>query len=266
MNRFSKIYISLIVITIISQLTGVYILSKNYLNQAHETMYARNMTAAQYVSEWGEMSYYRITQSIWVMGPIALCIVALLFYIFLIWYRDWYGKNTFIYRLLMLPTSRLNIYLSKASAIFLMTLGLVAVQIILLPIGAQILKWTVPIDFRMDMSMQEMIDTFNMLTIIFPRTFTNFIIHYAIGFMVVFVLFTAILFERSFRLKGFILGVLYSAFAGVLLLLPVMITAILQKPFLYPIEYFIVEVILGLIVITMSIWISHYLLNKKITI
>ena len=30
-----------------------------------------------------------------------------------------FGKNTFIYRLLMLPTNRLNIYLAKATTILL---------------------------------------------------------------------------------------------------------------------------------------------------
>ena len=35
-------------------------------------------------------------------------------YVFFIWYRDWLGKYTFAYRLLMLPTTRINIYFAKA--------------------------------------------------------------------------------------------------------------------------------------------------------
>src|SRR5690625_1147142 len=266
LNRFSKIYVTLIVITVVSQLTGAYVLSRQYLNRAHEVMYEQNLTVAQYVSDWGEMSFYHITQSLWFMGPIALCIVALLFYIFLIWYRDWYGKNTFIYRLLMLPTNRLNIYLAKASAIFVMTLGLVALQIILLPIESQIFKWAVPIDFRMDMSMNEMISTFNYLAILFSNTFTNFIIHYGIGFMVVLILSTAIMFERSFRLKGIILGILYSVFSYAILILPRIITTLREKPFLFPMEYFVLEVILSLLVVVSSLSISHYLLKSRITV
>lgn len=266
LNRFIKIYASLVAITVISQLTGVYVLSKQYLARAHETMYEQSITAAQYVYDWGEMSFHYITGTLWVMGPIALGMVALLFYIFLIWYRDWYGKNAFIYRLLMLPTSRLNVYLAKATSIFLMTLGLVAIQLILLPIGSQILKWTVPIELRMDMTIQEIIGTFNYLAILFPNTFTDFAIHYAIGFMSVFILFTAILFERSYKLKGIIFGGLYVVFAVCLFLLPMIITVIRERLFLYPMEYFIIEVVLGLVVIAMSIWISHYLLRKKVTV
>ena len=47
------------------------------------------------------------------MGPIALCVVVLIIYVFFIWYRDWLGKNTFIYRLLMLPTARIQCLFSK---------------------------------------------------------------------------------------------------------------------------------------------------------
>ena len=50
----------------------------------------------------------------WFLGPIALCIAALIIYVFFIWYRDWLGKNTFAYRLLMLPTDS-NEYLFSES-------------------------------------------------------------------------------------------------------------------------------------------------------
>src|SRR5699024_8235314 len=117
LNRFIKLYAILIAITIISQISGVIVISRQYLNHAHETIFEESMSQADYLLQYGTMSFQRITQSIWVMGPIALCIVALLFYVFLIWYRDWFGKNTFIYRLLMLPTARLNVYLAKATTI-----------------------------------------------------------------------------------------------------------------------------------------------------
>ena len=67
---------------------------------------------------------------LWARLP--LCIVALIFYCFIIWYRDWFGKNTFAYRLLMLPTSRLNLYIAKATTILLFILGLLADTVIAL--------------------------------------------------------------------------------------------------------------------------------------
>src|SRR5690625_850564 len=114
-NRFFKIYAALITITVISQITGVIVMSRNYVSQANRTMYDLGLSQTTFIEQYGSMSFYRIADTIWVMGPIALCIVALIFYIFLIWYRDWFGKNTFIYRLLILPTERINIFLDRKS-------------------------------------------------------------------------------------------------------------------------------------------------------
>lgn len=265
-NRFFKIYAALIAITVVSQISGVIAISKNYLNQANHAIYEQGLSQATFIEQYGTMSFYRIAQTIWVMGPVALCIAALIFYIFLIWYRDWFGKNTFIYRLLMLPTARMNIFFAKATTIYLMVLGLVALQILLLPIDSVILKWLVPLEFRTDLSIDQMIGAFNYLAIIFPYNFFDFSIHYAIGFMSVFVLFTAILFERSFGIKGIILGVIYCVFALLILISPGILTIIYEKPFLYPREYFVLEVLLCSIVVAASIMVSRFLLTRKINV
>lgn len=266
LNRFIKIYGALMAITIVSQIIGVIVISKGYLKQANDMIYNNGLSQDTFIEQFGSMSFHNITQSTWVQGPIALCIAALMFYIFLIWYRDWFGKNTFIYRLLMLPTARLNIYFAKATTIFLMVFGLVSLQLLLLPVENIVLKWMVPIEFRTDMIFSEIIETFNYLAILFPPSFIDFSIHYIIGFTAVFVLFTAILFERSYGVKGFVFGILYTAIVQIFMLTPVIITMILEKVFLYPLEYFLVEVVLGLIVLVASIMTSRFLLNKKITV
>src|SRR5690625_5283950 len=208
-NRFFKIYAALIAITVISQVIGIIIMSRNYMTHANQVMYEQGLSQTVFIEQYGSMSFYRVAESIWVMGPTTLCIVALLFYVFLIWYRDWFGKNTFIYRLLMLPTERINILFAKATTIFLMVLGLVALQIFLLPIDSAIMKWLVPLDYRIDLSIDQMIGAFHYLAIIFPYYFFDFVIHYAIGFMFVFVLFTVIFFVCRFGIKGIILVELY---------------------------------------------------------
>lgn len=266
LNRFIKIYGALMAITIVSQMTGVIVISKGYLKQANDMIYNNGLSQATFIEQFGTMSFDNITQSIWIQAPIVLCIAALMFYIFLIWYRDWFGKNTFVYRLFMLPTARMNIYFAKATTIFLMVLGLISLQLLLLPVENIVLKWMVPVEFRTDMIFSEIIETFNYLTLLFPPTFTDFIIHYLTGFMVVFVLFTAILFERSYGVKGFAFGVIYSAVAQAIMLMPMIITVILGRVLLYPLEYFILEVILGLIVLGVSIMTSRFLLNKRITV
>src|SRR5690625_925382 len=208
-GRFFKLYLILIIITIISQITGVIIISNQYVNRANDFIYRQGMSIEQFITEDGLMSMLQVTLSLWFMGPIAICIVALIFYTFFIWYRDWFAKNTFIYRLFMLPTARLNVYLAKATSIFLMVFGLIALQLLLIPLLSTILKWIVPREFRLDMTVNEIIDSFPYLQVLLPQSFMEFMIHYGIGFMVVFIVFTAILFERSFRWKGILLGAVY---------------------------------------------------------
>lgn len=266
LNRFMKIYLGLMGVTILSQLIGAYVVPKQYLNHAQETMVINSLTETEYVNNFGSLSLFDITQSGWVMGPIALCIVALIFYSFLIWYRDWFGKNTFIYRLLTLPTNRINLYFAKATAILLMTLGLVSLQLILFPLMDRILKWTVPDVFITNLSIHEAVSTFNYLSILFPPTFIDFVIHYGLGLLFIFVLFTALLLERSFGIRGIVLGISYCAFSLAIVLAPLIATVMLEKTFLYPIEYFFLELFLCIGLTVLSIILSHYLLQRKVTV
>ncbi|MEN1968147.1 hypothetical protein WMZ97_08730 [Lentibacillus sp. N15] len=265
-DRFAKLYLTLIMVTIAMQFIGVIINANSYLRMANYSIHEHHMSTEAFLRDYGRMSFEQISNSLWFAAPIALSIAALIFYCFLIWYRDWFGKNTFIYRLLMLPTARLNIYLSKATSIFLMVLGLISLQLILLPLEHRLMQFIVPFSLRTDYSLHEMVLSFRYLEVLYPNTFTEFILHYGLGFMVVFVLFTVIMFERSYRWKGMVFGVLYGIFTMCLFLAPVILVFILENEYLYPMELLILEVILGLAVIAISIWVSHYLLKNKITV
>ena len=81
-----------------------------------------------------------------------------------------------------------------------------------------------------------------------------------------FVLYTAILFERSYRLKGAVLGIIYAASAVIIFLLPEIITTILGRDYLYPIELLIVHAVLWAMITALSLWVSNYLINKKVTV
>lgn len=265
-NRIAKIYFVLLAIVLISQIVGVVISSKSYLNEANRMIYKESMPKAEYLSQYGPMSLNQVLSSIWFLGPMALCVALVAFYIFLIWYRDWFGKNTFIYRLLMLPTARLNVFLAKITTILLMTFGFAAFQLILYPIEGTILKWMVPKEFRLDLGVYELIGSNRFLQIIFPNSFIEFILYYGAGFAAVTILFTAIMFERSYRIKGVVLGIGYSILAVVLFFVPIIIQEFLQNYYLYPSELLILETVMGVIVTFCSIWTSNYLLKKKIRV
>ncbi|MCF3944809.1 hypothetical protein [Oceanobacillus alkalisoli] len=270
LGRFIKVYFILAGITVASQLIGMALIANDYLEMFNEEVYTNGTSIELFVEYYGEISLLNLQYSQWFNLPITFAVAVLIIYSFFIWYRDWLGKNTFIYRLLMLPTARINIYLAKASAIFLMVLGLVALQVVLLNVESSMLKWMVPANLRADLGIMESIGGLHsggsMLAVIIPTSFIQFLIHYGVGFMVVFILFTAILFERSYRFKGIAYGVGYAIVAFVVFFAPFVVEIIFGRNYLFPTELFILEGILWIVVTGSSIWVSNYLLNKKVTV
>lgn len=265
-NRCAKLYFSLIGLTIVSQLIAVFIESRTYINQLNEAVYQNKIPKAQFLSDTGEMSMFWVINSSLFLLPILICITAVLFYSFYIWYVEWMGKNTFIYRLLMLPTSRMTVFWSKVTTIALMIFGLVSIQLILLLVESQLLKLLVTSDIRLDLSLQQLSELSYYLSLFMPQSFLSFIIYYGTGFILLFLTYTTILFERSFRLKGIIMGIGFSIILFLVFLSPVIANDIVGLNWLYPNEIIITEIILGLLVIALSSWMSHYLLNKKVTV
>ncbi|MFE4133292.1 hypothetical protein [Peribacillus sp. YIM B13482] len=264
-NRFSKIYISLLLITLVSQFAGVIIGTKSLLNDASKIMSDEKLSEVAYISKYLGIDFTDIANTLWFIGPIALSAVALIFYIFLIWYRDWFGKNTFIYRLLMLPTSRLSIYLSKATAIFLMVLGLIAFQIIILPMENALFNSYVPESLLNEMSTYGITKFIPILSLIIPSSFTQFLLSYGIGLMIMSILFTAIMFERSFRIKGIILGLVYVGISAAVFLTPVFVMES-GTFYFYPNEILGLQLALGIILTGLSIWLGSWLLKNRVTV
>ena len=265
LNRFWNFYLILIGITVVLQLTGVIVLSKKYIAQANQIMYENALSPAQFLEQYNSIPLYeQIISSWWIVGPVMICVVTLVIYVFFIWYRDWLGKNTFIYRLLMLPTTRMNLYFSKITTIMLMVFGLVAVQILLLMIENQIIQSIVPADLRLDLSIWEF-PRVEWLSMLIPRTFTEWIIYYSIGFMAVCVVFTAVLFERSFRWKGIILAIIYAVLSVLVFISPLFVHNSLDGYFYFT-ELLGLEIVAWLIVTTGAIGTGHYLLKNKIRV
>ncbi|WP_449538009.1 hypothetical protein [Ferdinandcohnia sp. Marseille-Q9671] len=263
--RFFKLYLVLIGITILFQVVGAFFEARRYVARANRAIYEDLMSKTDFIASYGKMSFYNFSQSGWFMGPVVICGVTLLIYVFFIWYRDWLGKNTFSYRLLVLPTSRLNIYLAKATTIAIFVFGLVAVQLLLIPVEIQVLEWMTPDEFYLDFPVSQ-ISSVYFLSILYPKTLLDFILLYGTGLIAVCVVFTAILFERSFRLKGIFIGILYIAVSLFLFLAPVLANEFMFGNYFYPYELFYMEIGAGLLVLAGAIWIGNYLLNRKIRV
>lgn len=267
LNRFIKLYIALMITIIVIQITGTIVETKKYMVLVNNNVYKNGMSEQAFFEMYSPFNFIEVVYSLWILGPIALGVALLLIYVFFIWYRDWFAKNTFIYRLFMLPTSRMNIFFAKAVMIMLTVLGLVGLQIVLLFIETKIVQWTIPKSFRIDVTISEITSGVYHLSYILPGSFTEFVIHYALGFAFLVVIFTAILFERSFKLKGLLLGIVYVICMLGLFILPFIIQLIIFDTFyLYPAEMFFVELFIWIFVTVCSLFISRYLLNHKVTV
>lgn len=266
-NRIAKLFGVLLAIIVVSQITGVIMQSRRYLRDATLMMQEKKMSLTQFIGEFGHLSMMDIMNSYWFMVPIVLSISAVAIYIFIIWYRDWFGKNTFIYRLLMLPTARLNVFWAKLTTIMLITLGFVGLQLILMPVEGLILKWMVPIDFRLDMALPGILMNVREFLILTPYYFEDFLINYGGGLLAVTVVFTAVILERCFRWKGIVAGFIYGVAMVFVFLAPILMQEIfLGVDFFYPIELIGLEMLMGMIVFIVSVLLSGWLLKNKIRV
>jgi hypothetical protein len=266
-TRFGKFYAVLLLITLISQLTGVVLYANHYMDNAHMSMVRNSLSLAEYALQSGMAHFeYYSSSSLLFIGPIFLCGIVLLLYIFLIWYREWFSKNTFAYRLLMLPTSRMNVYAAKMSAIMLFVLGLIAFQLMILPLQVFAFNSIIPDELRDSLSLSFLLKDHPLLSLLIPHYFIQFVLYYMAGLMGVIVVFTGILLERSFRLKGMAAGVAYVIAAGLLFLSPLLIAETWFSNYFYLAELLWMEVAAGILVICCSLWFSSYLLSKKVTV
>jgi len=263
-NRFFKLYLTLIGLIIVSQFIGAIIVSKKYMNGADQVMYKNQLSMSQYTEEYGIFSFDQFVGSEWFMLPIFFSIAVLTIYVFFIWYRDWFGKNTFIYRLLMLPTERITIYFSKLMTIMLLVLGLVTLQILLFPIEIQIINSNIPTDLQSHFSIYDF-DSLEMLDWVYPNTLTEFFLIYGVGLTFVAVLFTAVLIERSYGLKGIFIAIVYGMLSFGVFIAPLLVNRLL-KGYFYTLEVFLMELVISIMVLVSAIWIANYLLKYKIRV
>src|SRR5690625_1307799 len=265
-NRIFKLYVSLILFVFVIQTIGVVVISKQHLKFIEMDL-RTGITQAEIIDMYGKFSLGDILGSMPFLAPIALSVAAVAFYIFFIWYRDWLGKNTFIYRLLMLPTSRMNVYFAKLATIMTSVLGLVAFQYIFLHVYRVIIKWIIPQVYRLDLDIVRTFRSSEYLSIILPNSLMEFLIAYGLGMLVVILVFTAILLERSFRILGIICGGFFIGLAIALFILPTMIQVIFYGTmYLYYDEFFIIQLVLWIIIVAVSLIMSRYLLKNKVTV
>ncbi|GEL66407.1 hypothetical protein [Marinilactibacillus psychrotolerans] len=266
-ERMYKFLFSIMTILILTNLAGYIIGPLAYVKNANDIMKSESLNVSQYIEFYGSFSLESITGSLWIQGPIALGIIGFLFFSIFIWYREWLGKNTFIYRLLMLPISRMHIYFAKLLMVFIGIFSLLSLQIFSLWIGSLILPNLIPAGFFNAMTISEVISRGTIFPILLPNILEVFLGAYGLGLVSILVLFTIILLERSYHIKGLLLGILYATICFGFVVSPNLILVIFKNNFiLFNSELIILMSIFAFIVGVSSILISRYLLKNKITV
>ena len=263
-NRFKFILAGLMGITVLCQFGAMIWWNMNELSR-------REATILQYGSSvmFSSNSFADMISSTQVLFfiPILLSIGVLVIYVFLIWYRDWFGRNTFIYRLLMIPNARKHIYFAKVTAILMFVFGLISFQLALLPVEKFVFNLIVPSDMREPSYFVDIINANQALMLLVPGKFDQFLVYYGLGIIAVLAIFTAILIERSYRRVGILLSILYLGICLIVVIFHVLGLGLDSTyGYLYPNEIYIIELLMCSVVMIMSVWLGCRLLSKKITV
>lgn len=266
-ERMSKFLFGLIGFTLVTNLIAYFLVPLLYMRRVNEYISTNSATISEAKEMFAPFSFFSMTNSFWIMGPILAGITALLFYSVFTWYREWFGKNTFAYRLLILPISRMTIFFSKLVNIFIAIFALIASQMLSFAMGYPIVNMLIDKAFLSDMSL---IESFRMnlsFHYLFPFHPKMFLMIIGVGLVFLISLFTFILFERSYGIKGIILGILYGVLSSLVIALPIFIPNLLKNYYiLYGSESTFLLVFSFTLVAISSLFISRYLLNKKITV
>ncbi|MGO1356150.1 hypothetical protein [Alkalibacterium gilvum] len=266
LSRLSKFLFTLMGLTVLANLVGYIYIPMKFMDKINKFTIESSATTEEVLNSLGTLSFYDVTMSLWIVAPIAIGVSGLLFYSVFIWYREWFGKNTFAYRLLMLPVSRMTLFFSKFIVIFIGIFTLISTQIVSLFIGYPIVSAIVDSTYFSSLGLIESMYMHPLFLILFPLE-PNYFLILIVGATVLLVMFTLILMERSFASKGILFGIGYAMIALAIVLFPLFLSDIFNNNYLiYSSELVIIEVVLMIIVSISSLFTSRYLINNKITV
>lgn len=258
-------YAYLLMIGIIAGMQTLAIVLTRYEYMKHLTEYQKvsKGNVMDFLGNNGPLSFIKTLDSDYYFLSIALSIFVLILYAIVIWYRDWYGKNSFSYRLLTLPGSRMSIFFAKFLTILFMIFGLLAIQLVLIVLEEKLLGLITPSQLYEATSFRQSIMHFPLFYLILPTTLIDFIVHYTVGIGALAVGFTMILMELSFKWKGILIDI------GIFLVGLISFRALFLSDiilYLYPKEFLIFLIAFGFVLFIISVLVSRVLLNRKINV
>jgi len=265
-HRFRYILFALMGLTALVQMCAI---AFNAMGEINERNVYFEQTGRAPEEFFAAMSYTRAVQEtqFWFAVPVGLSIAVLVIYAFLIWYRDWFGRGTFAYRLLSLPSERRNIYFAKLTAILTFVFVLVGFQLLLMPIGRAIFAMIAPADQLQPSYIADAIFANQVFKILLPRSFAEFFVNYGLGIISLLVLFASILLERSYRWLGIVYGLAYAGFCALLMVYPLLALGLnYSTGYFYTEEAYAIQMAIDGLIVVASVWLGLYLLKKKVSV
>ncbi|CEQ17285.1 hypothetical protein [Paraclostridium sordellii] len=262
-KRIYKLYFALIGALFIGNLAGLAISIKNSVEKiSTDNKLPMNLSILKSNIGYEFVNTFTVVD-IYIYGTIALgiAVIMCLLYALIIWYRDYYSRSKTIYTLLCLPQPRFNIYLSKLITIVVMIYGAIVSQFVFWYLNLTIVKNLAgiqsPIFLNIFKNMMHNVETINIVS----ANIVEFLMVDIIGvILAIVVIFTSVLIERSIKKVGVMLGLLYIALAIFGYLYLVSLSRLLLINLLHVhIGYYVFLFIV-------SLFLSHYLMNKKISI
>ncbi|SFB44326.1 hypothetical protein SAMN05216312_108139 [Cohnella sp. OV330] len=193
---------------------------------------------------------------------VVLPLAALLAYVLLIWYRDWFGRHPFAFRLLMVPGGRISLYFAKLTAILLFIFSMLAWQLVAMAILKLEYAVVTPELLKESSRFTDAMYASEIFKLLLPLRFTQFLINYGMGLLAVMLVFAGILLERSYRIRGIVIAALYLALNVTLLVLASMS---IELP-LYPSETVAVCLTIFGLEVAGAIWLSLKLITGKVSV
>jgi len=225
---------------------------------------AQGVTVAQIVEMEGQFTLSQIIdlqhQLHYVLfGFMFLVLIA--FLSFHIWYKEWSGQSKRIYMLLTLRMPKSRHILSKLIVILIAVITFYGVIMLNFLIGDVMMRVMMPEGLVASGNVREVLASaqFAGLGFSFPMSATHLIYHLLFATVGFSVITTWVMLDRSKRIIGFITGLIYAIGA-------VAVWMRILTMFLFYDERILVDWAFVLIVNVLSLAISWYLINKKVTI
>ncbi|MBD2843882.1 hypothetical protein IDH44_01645 [Paenibacillus sp. IB182496] len=264
-HRFRYVLAGLAGLTLVLQLLAVWLTTNQRLSELRESNFVDS--GAQFSHSKLSFTFILYNTQFMYALPILLSILVLVLYVPGIWYRDWLGRSSFIYRLLALPMRRATLYWSKLTALLLFVFALLGLQAASLPLQWWIFRAMVPQAWQAPSYLSDIIGQNKVLQVLLPANPLDFALYYALGVLGVLVVFTAIIIERSYRGWGVLYAILYVLACTLLVVVPLPLLGTNHNAMgLYPIEVVTIALTAALLVLASAIWLGLRLLRRSISV